>query len=197
MEAIPIRKAKKEKRTDYNLMTIGVVLGLMLLIAGVVMATKKVADWGAEHQIVKQRVIDLQVRLPYRIEEIEAPQPEVIIVGTPYEDLTSTEQKIIQVWGDYKTSILAIAIFDCGESRLDPEAVSRTGDLGVAQINWPTWKEEVRKEFGYTATDMFNVDKNLEVAYWIWDRADGKIDGQGNFSPWSGYKNGAYLQCFK
>jgi hypothetical protein len=197
-EIIPIIKKKKEKKPDFYLISAGVLVGIALLIIGVATAIKKVADWGAEHQIVKQRIIDLQVRWPFRIEEIEAPQPEVIIVGTPYDELTSTEQKIIQVWGDYKTSMLAIAIFDCGESGLDQYAVSKTGDLGVAQINYPTHKKMI-KEMGYTSADLLlSVDKNLEVAYKIWDRADG-VEGnkEGNFNPWSGYKNGSYLRCFK
>ena len=94
--------------------------------------------------------------------------------------------------------MIAIAIFDCGESGLDQFAVSRTGDLGVAQINWPTWKDAVKEKFGYTAVDMFDVDKNLEVAYWIWDRANGvEGDGIGSWEPWSGYNNGNYLECLK
>ncbi len=197
-EILPIKKTKKKPGTDFNLMTVGILIGIALLIVGVATATKKIADWGAGHQIVKQRIVDLQVRMPYRIEEIEAPQPEVIIVGTPYEDLSTTEQKIIQVWGDYKTSMLAIAIFDCGESGLDQYAVSKTGDLGVAQINYPIHKDMI-KEMGYTSADLLlSIDKNLEVAYRIWDRADG-VEGneEGNFNPWSGYKNGSYLRCFK
>ena len=165
MEQIEIRKPKQEKRPDFNLISAGVLFGIALLIIGVVTATKKVADWGAGHQIVKQRIVkqSLQFQLPYRVEEIEAPEPvkEIVVVGTPYEDLSTTEQKIIKVWGDYKTSMMAIALFKC-ESGHIADAVSPTGDLGVAQINWKTWKKPVFDKFGYTAIDMFNVDKNLE-----------------------------------
>ncbi len=202
MEQIEIKKPKQEKHTDFNLISAGVLFGIALLIIGVATATKKVADWGAGHQIVKQRIVkqSLQFQLPYRVEEIEAPEPikEIVVVGTPYEDLSTTEQKIVQMWGDYKTSMLAIAIFDCGESGLDQYAVSKTGDLGVAQINYPIHKDMI-KEMGYTSADLLlSIDKNLEVAYRIWDRADGtEGDGQGNFDPWNGYKNGSYLKCFK
>jgi hypothetical protein len=199
-EIIPIRKKKQEKHTDYNLISAGVLFGIGLLVIGVATATKKVADWGAEHQIVKQRIIDLQVRMPFRIEEIKAPEPvkELVVLNTPFEDLSSTEQKIIKIWKDYKTAMIAIAIFECGESGLVADAVSSTGDLGVAQINWKTWKDEVFKKFGYTAIDMFNVDRNLEVAYWIWDRGD-KVEGngEGSWEAWSGYKNGSYYRCFE
>lgn len=195
-----IKKIKLPKRTDFNLISLGVGFGIFLLIVGISVAFKKIADWGSTHKFVKQKVVEMQVRLPYRIEEVKEPEPvkEIVIVGTPYNELTSTEQKIIKVFKDYRTSMLAIAIFDCGESGLVADSVSRTGDLGVAQINWPKWKDPVKEKFGYTAVDMFNVDKNLEVAYWIWDRADG-VEGneQGDFTPWSGYNNSSYLRCFK
>lgn len=190
-----IKKPKHEKRPDFNLMTAGIALGIVLLIVGVATATKKIADWGAKHQIVKQRIIDLQVRMPFRIEEIEAPQPikEIVVVGTPYDELSSTEQKIIKVWEDYKTSMIAIAIFKC-ESGHTPDAVSKTGDLGVAQVNWPIWKDKVKEKFGYTAVDMFDIDKNLEVGYWIWDRGDGiEGNGIGTWEAWSCFNNGGYI----
>ncbi len=199
MEIIPIIKKKKEKHTDFNLISVGVLIGIALLIICVAIVTKKVADWGAEHKIVKQRIVDVQVRMPYRIEEIEAPQPikELVIVGTPYEDLSTTEQKIIKVWGDYKTSMVAIALFKCESGHL-ADAVSGTGDLGVAQINWKTWKKPVFDKFGYTAIDMFNVDKNLEVAYWIWDRGDGiEGNGVGTWDAWSAYVSGSWLNCIE
>ena len=198
-EAIPIRKKKQEKHTDYYLISVAILVGIALLVFGVVTAVRKIADWGAKHQIVSQRVIDLQVRLPFRIEEIKEPEPikELVIVGTPYDELTSTEQKIIQVWGDYKQAMIAIAIFKC-ESGLDPEAVSETGDLGVAQINWKTWKNPVKEKFGYTAIDMFDVDKNLEVAKWIWDRGNG-IEGDeiGSWEDWTAYTSGIFTSCLE
>ena len=196
-KVIEIRKPTKTKKTDFNLISGGVAVGIILLIIGVATVTKKVADWGAEHQIVKQNIVKqtLKFQLPYRIEKIEAPQPvkEIVVVGTPYEELSTTEQKIIQVWGDYKTSMIAIAVFKCESGHL-ADAVSETGDLGVAQIHWKTWKDEVKEKFGYTAIDMFDVDKNLEVAYWIWDRGDGiEGNGLGTWDAWSCFNNLGYL----
>jgi hypothetical protein len=132
----------------------------------------------------------------YRLPPREELRPVIVTVEKETE-FTPIEQKIIDTWG-YKDGIVALAIFDCGESRLNPEAVSKTGDLGIAQINWPIWKDKVFEKFGYTAKDMFNPDRNLEVAYWIWDRADGtEGNGQGTWEPWSGFNNGAYTNCFK
>jgi Co/Zn/Cd efflux system component len=183
-----IKKIIHPKRPDFNLMTVVAVFGILLLIIGVATIAKKVADWGAENKIVKQRIIDLQVRWPYRIEKIvNEPVKEIVVVGIPYENLTSTEQKIIQIWGDYKTAMIAIAVFKC-ESGLDPLTVSKTGDVGVAQIHWPLWKDAVKKEFGYNVLDMFDVNKNLEVAKWIYDRS-------GSFEPWVAYTSGSYISC--
>lgn len=185
------------KPSNEVLISAGVLLGIGLLIIGVATAIKSIADWGAEHQFVKQQVFNVKIQLPYRIEKIE-PVKELVVLNTPYNELTTTEQKIIQIWKDYKTSMIAIAIFDCGESGLDQFAVSRTGDLGVAQINWPIWKNVVKERFGYSAADMFNVDKNLEVAYMIWDRGDGiEGNGLGTWDAWAGYTSGGYFKCFK
>jgi len=198
-ETIPVIKKKQEKHTDFNLMSLIVGIAIISIIVGVSFAVKKIVDYGNTHRIVSQRVIDLQVKMPFKIEEIKEPEPikELVIVGTPYEELTSTEQKIIQVWGDYKQAMLAIAIFKC-ESGLDPEAVSETGDLGVAQINWKTWKNPVKEKFGYTAIDMFDVDKNLEVAKWIWDRGN-RIEGDeiGSWEAWTTYASGAFVGCLE
>jgi len=194
---IKILPLKFNKRTDWILISAGVLFGIALLIIGVATAIKSIADWGAEHQFVRQQVVALHIQAPYRIEKI-GPVKELVVLNTPFDSLTTTEQKIIKVWKDYKTAMIAIAIFDCGESRLDQYAVSHTGDLGIAQINWPIWKDKIKEEFGYNAGDMFNVDKNLEVAYLIWDRGNGvESDGIGSWNAWTSFQNGGYTKCFK
>jgi hypothetical protein len=197
MEVIPVRKIKKKKSPDFNIMALFITLGIILLVIGVAVAVKKIADWGAEHQIVKQRVIDVTVRSPIRIEKIEPVIITEIVLPKDMEDLTPVEQKIIDLWG-YRDGVVALAIFDCGESRLDQYAVSHTGDLGIAQINWRTWRTTVEERFGYNAGDMFDIDRNLEVAYMIWDRGSGtEGDGKGSWNAWVGFTNGSYTSCFK
>jgi hypothetical protein len=113
--------------------------------------------------------------------------------------LSTTEQVIVDRWdGDYKTAMLAVAIFDCGESGMNKDAVSKTGDLGVAQINWPINGKVIKEKLGFTPADMFDVKKNIDAAYLIWDRGDG-VEGnkQGNFNAWYGYTNGGYVKCFE
>lgn len=205
-QKVNVKKRKKEaekkeaqrkvRKIKVKLVLVGILI--TLLIIGVAIVTKKVTDWGAEHQLVAQRVIDVTVRWPLKV---EARKPQVVM--NPFtekvvnEQLTPIEQRIIDKWG-FKDGVVALAIFDCGESKLDQYAVSHTGDLGIAQINWPVWKKLVAERFSYNAADMFDVDKNLEVAYMVWDRADGEEGNkQGSWEAWVGFTSGAYTNCFK
>ena len=185
------------KKSFRSVKVVAVFVVIALIVTGVATAIRTVADWGAGHQFVGQRMVDLTVRFPFRIEERKQEiiiRPIVERVAT--EVLTPMEQKIIDKWG-FKDGVVALAIFDCGESGLDQYAVSYTGDLGVAQINWRTWKNTVKEKFGYNAADMFDVDKNLDVAYMIWDRGD-TVEGnkEGNWNAWTGFTNGSYTRCF-
>ena len=172
-----------------------------LVISGVALAVVYfyAADWGAGHQIVKQKVVELTIRFPFRIEKRE---PQVVVRpladAVISEEFTPIEQRIIEKWG-YRDGIMAIAIFDCGESGLNQYAVSHTGDLGIAQIHYPTWGKTIQDRFGYTSADLLaDVDKNLEVAYMIWDRGDVEEgNDSGTWSAWVGYLNGGYLRCLK
>ena len=208
-EIIPIIKTKPKKYTDFNLMSLGFALVIVFLIVGVAMAVKSIADWGAEHQIVKQRVVDLQVRFPVRIEDrkpVEVLSPLAKELLEPKETLTPIEQKIVAKWG-VKYGYIALAVFRC-ESGLRADAVNwATKDVGIAQIHWTKvndsdtfqgWEKPVFDKFGYTLKDMFDEDKNLEVAYWIWDRSDGiDGDGEGNFKQWVAFTSGSFASCIK
>lgn len=47
------------------------------------------------------------------------------------------------------------------ESRFDPNAYNKPcDDVGLMQINWPTWKNR----FTRNKSDLFNIYKNVEVA---------------------------------
>lgn len=171
----------------------------LLAIVGVVLLVLRAADWGAKHQIIIQRPWDLSFKPAVMIEdrkpiEIISPLAEEII--EPKEELAPIEQKIVDKWG-VKYGYIALAIFRC-ESGLRADAVNwDSRDIGITQINYPIWKDAVFKEFGYTLIDLFDVDKNLEVAYWVWDRADGTIDERGNFTPWVVFNNSSFKSCIE
>ncbi len=71
----------------------------------------------------------------------------------------------------------AIRVATC-ESRMQPDAVSRSGDYGLFQINKVTWEKTV-KGWGYTWDEMFDAEANADVAYRIY-----KLAGN-SWSPWS------------
>lgn len=173
---------------------------LVVLFVGVNYGLYQYNKWSAKYERIWQSPILVEFQ---RITFIKEREPEVIIsplaekVVEKGEELTSIEQKVIDLWG-YREGVLALAIFECGESGLDQYAVSHTGDLGIAQIHWNTHKRMI-EEMGYTSADLLsNVDVNLDIAYRIWDRADGEEgNGEGSFTPWVGFQNGNYLRCFK
>jgi len=194
-------KIKRDKKGRFakSGKPLAVVFAVILVGAGLGFAATKVAEWGAVNRVVKQSVVaqSLKLQLPMRVEKV---QPQVIISPiverVAEDDFNTTEQMIIDRWG-YRDGVMAIAIFTC-ESGLDPFAVSHTGDLGIAQINWRTWKGYAEQKFGWNASDMFDVEKNLDMAYIIWDRGDGQEGNQaGNWEAWTVYTSNKYLSCLE
>lgn len=175
-------------------------ISYMLVLAGFLGGVAKIVDWGGKHQLQKPIVFEYNLySQPIIIEREQQTvlSPVIFADSKPKEEFTPTEQKVIDRWG-YKDGILAIAIFDCGESGLRDEAFSITSDLGVAQINWPINGKTIKQKLNYDWWDMGNTDKNLDAAYLLWDRGDG-VEGneKGNFNAWIGYTTGGYLNCFR
>lgn len=186
-------------KSSFKWKALAISVIVLLLVVGVNYGLYQYNQWSAKHERVWQFPIDLELK---RITFVREREPVIIspLVEKVIEEeseLTPVEQKVIDLWG-YRDGVLALAIFECGESGLNQFAVSHTGDLGIAQIHFPTHKNMIA-EMGYTSADLLNdVNINLEVAYRIWDRADGtEGNGEGNFNPWVGFTNGAYLRCFR
>lgn len=196
-----ISKQTKKGRSTYGApQAVATLVVLAIIVGGSAFALLKAVEWGNKNRVIGQSIVAqaLKFQLPVRVEKV---QPEILVsVMTQKvadQKVTPIEKKIMDKWG-YKDGVVALAIFDCGESGLDQYAVSHTGDLGIAQINWATWKTVVKERFNYNASDMFDVDKNLDVAYLVWDRGNGKEgDGEGSWTGWSGFNNGRYTVCFK
>lgn len=147
--------------------------------------------WKAPVKITFNRILTIQDRKeptimsPVAIEELE----KGLEIADPIDS------KIYELWGD-KYYLIARSVFKC-ESGLRPDAINWTSkDIGIAQINFPTWQKPIKEVFGYTLVDLFDPMKNLEIAYWIWDRADGtEGDSRGSFKPWVVYNNGVFVGC--
>ena len=161
-------------------------------MAGAANILIRIVDWGAQHQLIIQRPFVFETRPVVMVidrQPIEVLSPFVQEVVEQRKDLTPIEQKIVERWGE-RYGYIALAIFRC-ESGLRADAVNwGSRDVGIAQINWPTWEKKVYDQFGYTLKDMFDEDKNLEVAYWIWERS-------GSFEPWVAFTTGSFRGCIK
>lgn len=170
----------------------------LILVAGVFAMTnytlERYVAWRQEWNVVYKFPVEVRTYKPVDIvkREIEWISPVVEVIEQSDIDINNPiDQKIYDLWGD-RYFLLARSIFKC-ESGLREDAVNwGSKDIGVAQINWPTWEKQVGEKFGYTLKGMFDYEKNLEVAYWIWDR-DG--DGQGSFAPWVVFQNGNFIGC--
>jgi soluble lytic murein transglycosylase-like protein len=60
-------------------------------------------------------------------------------------------------YGIKPKNLVAIAFV---ESKFQPTLINSTGDHGLMQINWPTWKNRFTRD----PKDLLNVYKNVEVA---------------------------------
>ena len=158
------RKKKVDTGRGVYLISGAILLGVFLATVGIVMGVQTIANWGSTHKIVGQRVIDIEIRLPYRVEEIK---PQVLAqiekqVNMP-ELETDIEKYICEKFGvmDCKTA-LAVAK---AESNLNCNAfnVNTNGsvDFGIFQLN----SVHLKKGGEWTLTNMSDCEKNVDLAY--------------------------------
>lgn len=159
-------------------------LGMMAYV------TEKYVDWRKSTDIVYTFPIEVNFHKPIRFEEakpVEVLSPlakEVIEEPVKTENLTDEELILLEAFGERNFAV-ARALAVC-ESGMNEEAINwQSKDIGLMQINLPIWEDEIKDKFGYSRSDLLRADKNVEVAKWIWDRADGQEgDNKGSFSPW-------------
>jgi soluble lytic murein transglycosylase-like protein len=196
IKAVPIMASnpKPKKRNLKWLMYLWLVVGILAVFS---YTGKLVNEWFDANRFVFPQFLEIKIQFPYveKRQPITTISPIVKEIEKAEQDhLTEIERKIVNKWGE-RYGYIALAIFRC-ESGLNPLAVNWSSkDIGIAQINWKTWEKEVYEVFGYTIVDMFDVDKNLEVAYWISDR---DLDGNNiDFTPWVVFNNGTFRGCIK
>lgn len=196
-----LRNAKGQFKSKKMLKYIGIVWAVALFMAGLANAARVVADWGAENQLV----FDWPIHVTFsKIVKVVKREQEVIlsplaeeVISTTEHDLSPVEQKIVDKWG-VRYGYIAVAIFRC-ESGLRNDAVNwGSGDVGIAQIHVADWLDDAEREFGYTLVDLFDADKNLDVAYYIWDIDNGVLgDNIGSFNDWVVFNNHSYIGCME
>lgn len=189
---------KFAKKKNWKIvMYIWLIAGLLAIGA---YSLEKYADYRAKYEWIWKFPVQVITHRILTIQEIKPAELVSPVVIEQIEDSDITvenpiDQKIYDLWGD-RYFLLARSVFKC-ESGLRPDAVNWSSrDIGVAQINFPIWEKTLKEKFNYTLVDLFDPMKNLEVAYYIWDRADGTADdGKGSFEPWVIFQNGAFIGC--
>lgn len=171
---------------------------ILFALSGIFALTSELLNrWNSMDRVIqKPYVIEVNaysrpiiVSTPKKGKELLSPFINAVVEPVETSKLTAIESKILAKFGE-RNFMVARAMAKC-ESGLNPEAVNWSShDIGLFQINWDTWHTEIENKFHYSLADMFDVDKNIEVAYWIFDR-DG--DGNGSVSPWVA----TGTQCFK
>lgn len=93
----------------------------------------------------------------------------------------SVEAQVRKAWpGDRASEDSFVRIIDrCENQSWNPRAVSATGDYGIAQINKRTWRLFFERRFGAWLPNIFDVTKNVKMAWLIYERAG------RSFQPWS------------
>ena len=163
-----------------------VVLALTTLLVGIY----QLNSWSAKNRFQKPWYYNLELYgrpLVIAREPLTVLSPfveEAMEADIDISALSSIEKKLFDTFGvRWFDEMRAIAV--C-ESNMNPLAVNwGSKDIGLMQVNLPSWEKAIAEKFGYTIADLFDVDKNIEVAYWIWDRADGvEGDNKGGIDPW-------------
>lgn len=171
------------------------LVGVLILVASLSYATLKAVNaWYDTHTITFNKVVNLEFKKPIEIKERKIEPKEIIQVINEvpeYEGLNDIEKYICDKWGMFRCATV-IAIFK-SESGLREDALNtynsnNTVDYGIAQINSIWWNKD-----GCRLKEIVEWKGNIDCAYMIWDRADGKEgNGEGNFSPWSAFNSGAF-----
>ena len=178
---------KKPASKAWNVALVAIVLAIFGFI-GLIKATQ----WYESHTLHFQFPIMARVSAPIQVWERK---PEVIVntimPATPEQVDTDIKKYACEKWGQFEC-LTMIATFQA-ESGWNNEAwgynTNKTLDYGIGQINSVNWKLE-----GCALKDLVDPKGNIDCAYKIWDRADGKEgDGKGSFSPWVAWSTNKYL----
>jgi hypothetical protein len=189
------QRFKANKAINLKTKVVAVILSLIIVLALLFQLGMKIAEWFDTHAIVKQKVLTIDLKAPFRIEERKVPTTEIVRViedAPEPEDLeTDVEKKIFEVFGieNYKMAIsVARAESGLNCNALNTYNSNGTADFSVFQVN-SIWIKE------YSLAEITDCMRNIEIAYEIWDRADGEVgNDRGSWNPWVAARDGKHIQ---
>lgn len=191
-EAKQIIKNHQESEEKGNAIYFWLILVVILFSLGWI-GLMKLIDFSQSYEIVKNPIVQATFKWPLeiRVKEEAKVIEKIIEPATPDQVDTNIKKYACEKFGEFHC-LTMIAVFQ-GESGWDNTKwnynTNDTLDYGIAQINSVHWKQA-----GCALQDIVDEINNIDCAYKIWDRADGKEgDNQGSFSPWVVYQNGNYL----
>lgn len=189
---------KEGKFIGKKVIAIKAIVGLWL-VAGVLamvnLGLNAYVNWNLKHERVWQTPINVSFQ-PLTFVRDREPQTiisplaqvKAVIEDTQYSQLSAVQKKLCDKFGLYECKT-AMIVQSCENGTQDPERTNTNTDgsidVGIMQINQQNWN----KNGCGGLHDLTEVDRNIECAYVIWDRADGKQgDGKGSWTPWSSLK---------
>jgi len=181
------RKKKVDTSRSVYLISGAILLGVLLATVGIVTGVRTIAEWGAAHEIVGQRVLSVSIQVPFRIQErkpveVLSPLGEAML-KTLDNPLSKTQTAVMEKFGAIEFKVID-AVIKC-ESNYNAEAMhynsNGTFDAGLMQINQVHWNTDYCP---YGLKDLLDEKNNIDCGYQIYLR-HGK-----SFEAWSSVGNG-------
>ena len=157
---------------------------------------KAVNGWFDTHELVFNKVVQVEFNKPVEIREREVEVADIVHVvesmPSPKHLETDFDKYVFEVFGveNYK---MALAVSKCeGYSHpVDDFSLNtnNTIDVGKFRINSVHFDKDT-----CSLADVITMKGNVDCAYNIWDGADGEFGNhEGNFDAWVGYWNGCAI----
>jgi len=188
-----MKKINLKKHFNWKLYLL-VTIGLVIIALGATNAILKAVNaWFGAHELIFNKVINLELKKPVEIREREVATQEIIkimeTIPAP-EDLETDNEKYIYEKFKIENYKIALSIA-MAESHMNCNAIGineGSVDLGLFQVN-SLWLKN------YSLAQLADCKGNIDAAHEIWDNGDRILgNDKGSFNPWVTAKNGAYLK---
>lgn len=198
-----INEAQKQKIKEHvkttSLWGMVVISMLSALTLGIMVAVTYIQDFFQNNEIVFAQPIEVAVKTNkvVTVKPVEKTKT-VLVENTKVEEIIakeekpSTAKKICDKFGAINCqTALAVSKGEGYYHPVDGWNLNTNGtiDVGYFRINSDNFGIP-----GCSHAEVVTEDGNINCAYIMWDRADGKVgNGQGRFNPWVAYTTGKYI----